>query len=157
MPSTGALYPAQSRAEAVQLIRESGKPMSRVSKDPGVSTESLHYWAREAEIDSGEREGLTTAEREELGCLRRKLRVRREDEECEIPKGCGLLCEGDQPDPIEAFRCVEHEKARHTVDTLYRVLGVCTSGYCAWRTRSPSRRARQDAELAEHIIPIHQR
>jgi len=84
MPQTKPPYPAQFRAEAVRLVGESGKPMAQIARDLGVSVESLRNWTRQAEIDAGEREGLTTAEREELSWLRRENRVLRE--ECEILK-----------------------------------------------------------------------
>ena len=38
---------------------------------------------------------------------------------------------------------------------MCRLLGVSTSGYYAWRRRSPSRRARRDAELGERIRHHH--
>lgn len=63
------------------MVRESGKAMSQIAKDLGVSTESLRKWVRQAEIDSGECEGLTTAEREELRQLRREVRILREERE----------------------------------------------------------------------------
>jgi transposase len=39
----------------------------------------VHRWLAQAEIDAGQRDGLTTAEREELSHLRRELRVVREE------------------------------------------------------------------------------
>jgi putative transposase len=38
---------------------------------------------------------------------------------------------------------------------MCRVLGVSTSGYYAWRKRSPSARARRDEELSRRIAEIH--
>ena len=39
--------------------------------------------------------------------------------------------------------------------TLCRVLGVSSSGYYAWRRRSPSARHQADARLQAHIAAIH--
>ena len=38
---------------------------------------------------------------------------------------------------------------------MCRVLGISSSGYYAWRTRSPSRRARSNAALTETVRKIH--
>ena len=81
MPGTRPPYPLEFRAEAVRLVRESGKSISQVARDLGVSTESLRNWIRQHEIDCGQREGLTTSEREELQRLRRENRILREERE----------------------------------------------------------------------------
>ena len=46
-------------------------------------------------------------------------------------------------------------QVRYPVATMCRLLEVSTSGYYAWRKRSPSRRARRDAELKALIAAIH--
>ncbi|MCR4427527.1 MAG: transposase, partial [Firmicutes bacterium] len=79
MPPAKPPYPPQFRAEAVRLVREGGKSMAQVAADLGVSLESLRKWTRQAEIDAGQREGLTTPEREELQRLRRENRILREE------------------------------------------------------------------------------
>lgn len=81
MPRTRPPYPQEFRREAVRLVKESGKPMSQISRDLGVSVESLRTWVKQHEIDAGKREGLTTTEREELGRLRRENRILREERE----------------------------------------------------------------------------
>lgn len=81
MPPTKPPYPPQFRSEAVRLVRESGRKLKEIAQDLGVSSESLRNWVRQSEIDAGEREGLTTAEREELQRLRRENRILREERE----------------------------------------------------------------------------
>ena len=48
-------------------------------------------------------------------------------------------------------------QARFRVAAMARVLGVSPSGYYAWRRRTPSARARADAELTTRVREIHAR
>jgi transposase len=81
MARTRRPYPPQFRAEAVQLIKDSGRSIAQVSEDLGVSQPTLRKWVRQAEVDAGQREGLTTSEREELRRLRRENRILEEERE----------------------------------------------------------------------------
>lgn len=82
MPRTRPPYPPEFRAEAVRLIRSSGKPLSQISKDLGVCEQSLRGWIKQADLDEGRRDdGLTSAELEELRLLRRKVRVLEDERE----------------------------------------------------------------------------
>lgn len=81
MPRTRPPYAPDFRTEAVRLVKDSGKPVSQIAKDLGVSYETLRQWVRQAEVDGGEREGLTTDERQELLRLRRENWVLREERE----------------------------------------------------------------------------
>lgn len=63
------------------MVKSSDKPIRQIAKDLGVSVDSLRIWVRQSEIDSGRREGLTTAEREELRQLRKENRILREERE----------------------------------------------------------------------------
>lgn len=75
MPGTTPRYPLEFKSEAVRLVRSSDKSVSQVTKELGVSDNSLRNWVRQAEIDEGNREGLTTDEREELKRLRRENKL----------------------------------------------------------------------------------
>ena len=81
MPATRPPYHPEFRAQAVQLVKDSGKTLRQIAGDLGVCYETLRNWVRQAEIDAGEREGLTSEEREELRRLRREVWVLREERE----------------------------------------------------------------------------
>lgn len=53
------------------------------------------------------------------------------------------------------FRFIEAEKAYYPIRLLCRCLTVSRSGFYAWRRRSPSARARQDARLKVEITASH--
>ena len=74
-------FTAEFKAETVELIRTSGKSIGQVCRDLDLSETAVRRWVAQAEVDAGRREGLTTAEREELARLRREVRVLREERE----------------------------------------------------------------------------
>src|SRR4051812_13291512 len=69
------------KAEAVELVQSSGRSISQIAKDLGVSGTSLRNWVKQAQIDQGERQGLTTEERQELRKLRKENKVLRQERE----------------------------------------------------------------------------
>jgi transposase len=83
VPRTRPPYPAAFRAEAIELARTSGKTIPELAKDLGVSGQTLGNWVHQADVDAGGgRPGeLTTAEREELGRLRRENQTLRQERE----------------------------------------------------------------------------
>lgn len=62
-------------------MRSSGKPLAQISRELDVSEQTLRNWRKQEEFDEGEREGLTTEEREELGRLRRRVKVLEQEKE----------------------------------------------------------------------------
>ena len=72
-------FSKQFKAETVGLIRSSGKSVPQVCRDLDLAESVVRRWLAQADIDDGRREGLTTAEREELTRLRRENRVLREE------------------------------------------------------------------------------
>src|SRR6266576_1665868 len=84
MPRTRPPYPEEFRREAVELVR-GGRSIRDVAGSLGVSDQTLRNWVKQTQLDLRERDdGLTSAEREELRELRR--RVKRLEQEREILK-----------------------------------------------------------------------
>jgi transposase len=80
VPGATPRYSKEFKAEAVQSVRSSsGRSISRIAEEIGVSANSLRNWVKQTQIDQGEREGLTTEEREELKRLRRENRVLKQE------------------------------------------------------------------------------
>src|SRR4051795_2279559 len=75
-------YPVELRERAVrmaqELIAEQGGQrfgvVPRVARELGVGAESLRGWLKQAEIDSGRREGTSTADKERIALLEREVR-----------------------------------------------------------------------------------
>jgi transposase len=56
-------------------MRDSDKPLPQLSKDLGVSEQTLRNWRRQTRVDRGELEGVTSEQLEELRRLRRENRT----------------------------------------------------------------------------------
>ena len=72
-------FTAEYKAEVVALCRGGGKSVGQVCRDLDLTETAVRRWVAQAEVDSGQREGLTTAERAELAQLRKENRILREE------------------------------------------------------------------------------
>src|SRR5215208_2126406 len=81
MRKRGKLYSPEFKEEAVRLVHSSDEkhPVAKIARDLDASTETLRKWVNQAEIDAGERDGLTTEEKEGLRRLRKEVKVLREE------------------------------------------------------------------------------
>jgi transposase len=73
VPAATPQYLPEFKAEAIRLVHSSGRSILQLAKELGISDNSLRSWVKQPQIDQGEREGLTTDEREELLKLRREV------------------------------------------------------------------------------------
>src|SRR6187399_1477970 len=84
MPSTKPPYPAEFREQIVELVH-AGRLPAELAREFGCSAQTIANWVGQAAIDRGKplsgKDGLTSAEREELTRLRREnrqLKIERE-------------------------------------------------------------------------------
>jgi transposase len=76
-----APHPPEFRRRAIELARQPGASVAKVAKELGISESGLRRWMSQDDTDAGRKEGLSTAEREELVQLRRdKRRLEMENE-----------------------------------------------------------------------------
>jgi len=102
MKKTRPPYPPELRRQMVELVR-AGRSPEELAQEFEPTAQSIRNWVGQAEYDAGRGgNGLTTAEREELSQLRRENRQLRLERD--ILKSRGLVCSGDEHDPIEGFR-----------------------------------------------------
>src|SRR5881396_495412 len=73
MPKSRPPYSPELRRRLVAMVQAGRSPAS-------LAEECIRNWVKQAERDGGKRQdGLTTAEKEELGRLRREVRTLREE------------------------------------------------------------------------------
>ncbi len=67
-------FPAEFKRDVVTVARRGDLSVAEVAVDFGVSKESVRRWMRQADIDDGIKDGLTSAEQAEVVQLRRSVR-----------------------------------------------------------------------------------
>jgi transposase len=81
MGNTHKRYAPEYRQRMVELVR-AGRCPEELAREFQTGSQSIRNWVAQADRDEGRRrDGLTTAEREELTRLRRENRILREERE----------------------------------------------------------------------------
>ena len=67
-------YPDEFKSDVVAVARRGDLTVLAVETDFGVAEETVRRWMRQADIDEGIKDGMTSAEQSELVRLRREKR-----------------------------------------------------------------------------------
>jgi transposase len=67
-------FPPEFKRDVVMVVRRGGVSLAEVAADIDVSESTLHRWMRQADVDDGIKDGLTTAVQSKLVQLRRDKR-----------------------------------------------------------------------------------
>jgi transposase len=102
-------YPDEVRDRAVRLVRDlveedsAGATVSgacrRVGDQLGINTDTLRNWVKQAQVDDGERPGVTTAERTRIVALERENRELRRANAILKTASAFFAAELDRPQP----------------------------------------------------------
>lgn len=68
-------HPKEFRDDVVAVARRGEAPIVQVAKDFGISESCLRNWLHAADVEDGNRPGVTTSESTELRELRRRNRL----------------------------------------------------------------------------------
>ena len=80
MPRTHPPYAPEYRRRIVELAAQ-GRTAWDLAKEFEPNPQTIRSWIRQANIDAGDVEGVSSDERAELGRLRREVEVLREEKE----------------------------------------------------------------------------
>ena len=74
-------FTPEFKAEIVDACRRGDRSVGQVARDFDLTETAVRAWVKQADVDTGRQDGLTTSDREELAQLRRENRRLREDVE----------------------------------------------------------------------------
>lgn len=67
-------FPPEFKRDVVRVARRGDLTVAEVAADFDISVESVRRWMRQADIDDGVKDGLTSAEQADVVRLRREVR-----------------------------------------------------------------------------------
>jgi transposase-like protein len=157
MGKTSRLYSPVFKEEAVRLVHSSEEryPVPKIARDLDVSGETLpKKWVNQAEIDSGERQGLTTEERQELERLRKEVKVLKE--ELEILKKRQRSSPGRRTSERASDLHIHRDReSKPPYQGDVQALESLHERLLGWRDMIPSARAQAHDLRLEKITRIH--
>jgi transposase len=78
---SGHRHPAELRERAVRMVQETMKEtgerhgvVTRIAVQLGLGSETLRHWVKQAEIDNGQRPGITTKDQQRIVELEKEVR-----------------------------------------------------------------------------------
>ena len=74
-------FTPEFKSEIVEACNRGDRSIGQVARDFDLTETAVREWVKQADIDAGRRDGLSSTEREELSQLRRENRRLREDVE----------------------------------------------------------------------------
>jgi transposase-like protein len=146
---------------AVRMVREatteSGErqgAVSRVAKQLGIGTESLRSWVKQADVDSGKRPGVRTAEQRRITEL--EARTGNCGARNEILKAAaGFFAAGARPATAQVVTFISAYRKRWGIEPVCKVPQVAPLTYYAALSRQPSARQLNDERLKPQTARVH--
>ncbi|MDT8844043.1 IS3 family transposase [Paraburkholderia fungorum] len=161
-------FSAEVRERAVRMVQEhrgeypsQWAAIESIAPKIGCTSQTLLGWVKREEVDSGEREGVTTPERERLKALEREVKELRRANEILKLASAFFAPGGTRPPPEVLKAFIDQHRDTFGVESICKVLRIAPSGYRrhAAQLRDPSRRcarAKRDEFLSPEIKRVWQ-
>src|SRR6266849_8107828 len=140
---SGHQHPDELRERAVRMVQETMKEtgerhgvVTRIAVQLGLGSETLRHWVKQAEIDNGQRPGITTTDQQRIIELEKENRELRRANE--ILKAASAFFARELDPRLrsrELYRCASGALG---VEPVCKALQVARSTYYAAVSRQPS-------------------
>jgi len=81
MSSMPKPYPQEFRDDVVAVARKGEAPLIQIAKDFGISEGCLHGWVKKADVEDGNRPGVTVKDAAELRDAKKRIRLLEQENE----------------------------------------------------------------------------
>ena len=89
-------YPKEFREDVVAVARQGRAPLNQIARDFGISEGCLHNWMKKADVEDGNRPGVTAKESVELRELKKRNRLLEQENEV-LRRAAAYLSQANLP------------------------------------------------------------
>ena len=89
-------YPKEFRDDVVAVARQGQAPLTQIARDFGISETCLSNWLKRADIEDGNRPGLTAKEVEQVRELKKRNRLLERENEV-LRRAAAYLSQANLP------------------------------------------------------------
>jgi len=96
MSSMPKPYPQEFRDDVVAVARKGEAPLIQIAKDFGISEGCLHGWVKKADVEDGNRPGVTVKDAAELRDAKKRIRLLEQENEV-LRRAAAYLSQANLP------------------------------------------------------------
>ena len=89
-------YPQEFRDDVVAVARQGRAPLNQIARDFGISEGCLHNWMKKADVEDGNRPGVTAKESVQLRELKKRNRLLEQENEV-LRRAAAYLSQANLP------------------------------------------------------------
>ena len=89
-------YPKEFRDDVVAVARQGRAPLNQIARDFGISEGCLHNWMKKADVEDGNRPGVTVKESVQLRELKKRNRLLEQENEV-LRRAAAYLSQANLP------------------------------------------------------------